>query len=1180
MKYKILFSVLVILFACLLVSGTASARNIYTFDDLMAIHEDLNGNHTLMRNITFTQNNSDDFYPIGYFLDPFTGTFNGNGYTISNINYSDQATPEIGFFGYTSGANISNLTLKNVSMKGNLYTGGLIGRALNTKITNCSALNSDISGEGYVGGLVGYMWNSSAERCYTTNDVSGTVDLVGGFVGLLTYNSSVNDSYATGSVNGEEYVGGFAGLAEDSQILRCYTTSPVGFDKFIGGIRGTNIVSSFSSQAGNNLTGLTYWVTTDNDVRNATRSWNISEGVNLRNIWYTNSTILTDYPQLFWSYVSPVPTSLRFGSSSFLSGTTGTPYVASIIAESDTPVVWSVSSGSLPDGLALYTGSDVASITLMAATTTHSVAISGTPTKAGTYNFDIMATNDAGSTTQSFTITVDNAAPEISTKSLPAGVVWKDYSSALEVTGTPPITWSVASGSLPAGLTLGETTGIISGIPSATGEFDFIVQATNVAGCATQSLSITINSLPTITTESLPAGVVGIDYSQMLTATGTTPITWSLASGSLPAGLILDGATGVISGTPSTAEKFDFTIKATNAAGSITQELSITISDLPIISTKSLLTGVVGIDYSQTLVATGATPITWSLASGLLPAGLTLDETTGVISGTSSATGEFDFTVQAANTAGSATQPLSITVNALPEITTTSLFAGIVEKDYNQALAATGTTPITWSLSSGSLPAGLTLDETTGVILGTPSATGEFNFIVEAMNAAGGATQSLSITVNALPEITTISLFAGIVGIDYSQALAAIGTTPITWSLSSGSLPAGLTLDETTGLISGTPSATGNFDFTVQAANTAGSSTQSFSITVNALPEITTTSLFAGIVEKDYSQALAATGTTPITWSLSSGSLPEGLTLDETIGVISGTPSTTGEFDFTVQATNVAGSATQSLSITINALPEITTTSLFAGIVGKDYSQALAATGTIPITWSLSSGSLPEGLTLDETAGLISGTPSATGNFDFIVEATNAAGSATQSLSITVNALPTITTVSLPGGIIEKDYSQTLTSMGTSPIEWTIDLGLLPEGLELSSDGIISGTPSEIGPFTFTVKAVNIAGDDTKELSIEITVANSGGGSGTGGATVVNSSNNSTPSNVSSNGSSNVSSNGSSNVSSNGSSNVSSNESSNVSSNGPSNEFSNSFVNMWKKYIVEPFKRFFQWIFG
>ena len=295
MKYKILFSVLVILFACLLMSGTASARNIYTFDDLMAIHEDLNGNHTLMRNITFTQNNSDDFYPIGYFLDPFTGTFNGNGYTISGVHYSDQATPEIGFFGYTDGANISNLTLKNSNMRGNLYTGGLIGRADNTTITNCSALNADISGEAYVGGLVGIMWNSSAERCYTTNEVSGNKDLVGGFVGLLTHNSNVNDSYATGSVNGEKHVGGFAGLAEDSQIFRCYTTSPVGFDRFAGGINRTNIVSSFSSQAGNNLTGLTYWVTTDNDVRNATRNWNISEGANSRNIWYTYSSFLTDY---------------------------------------------------------------------------------------------------------------------------------------------------------------------------------------------------------------------------------------------------------------------------------------------------------------------------------------------------------------------------------------------------------------------------------------------------------------------------------------------------------------------------------------------------------------------------------------------------------------------------------------------------------------------------------------------------------------------------------------------------------------------------------------------------------------------------------------------------------------------------------------------------------------------
>ena len=853
--------------------------------------------------------------------------------------------------------------------------------------------------------------------------------------------------------------------------------------------------------------------------------------------------------------MQPVPTSLRFGSSSFLSGTTGTPYVASIIAESDTPVAWSVSSGSLPDGLALDTGSNAASVTLMEATTTHSVAISGTPTKAGTYNFDITATNDAGSTTQSFTITVDNAAPEISTKLLPAGIVWEDYSQILVVAGTPPVTWSLASGSLPAGLTLDGTTGVISGIPSATGKVDFTVKATNVAGSTTQALSITVNALPAITTESLPVGVVGIDYSQTLTATGTTPIAWSLASGSLPAGLKLDETTGVISGTPSTAEKFDFTIKATNAAGSITQELSITISDLPVIITESLSAGIIGKDYSQTLAATGAIPITWSLSSGPLPAGLTLDGTTGVISGIPSATGKVDFTVKATNVAGSATQELSITVNALPAITTELLPAGVVGIDYSQTLEATGTTPIDWSLASGSLPTGLTLDETTGVISGTPSTTGKSDFIVKATNIAGNVEQELSITISDLPVIITESLSAGIVGIDYSQTLAATGTTPIIWSLSSGSLPEGLALNETTGVISGIPSATGKSDFTVKATNIAGNVEQELSITVNALPTITTESLLAGIVGKDYTQMLVATGTTPITWSLASGSLPVGLTLDGTAGIISGTPSTTGKSDFIVKATNIAGNVEQELSITINALPTITTESLPDDIVGNDYTQTLAATGTTPITWSLISGSLPAGLTLNETTGVISGTPSTDGKSDFTLKATNIAGSATQELSITINALPTITTESLPRGIVNNEYTQMLAVTGTSPIEWAVDLGLLPEGLELSSDGIISGTPSEIGIFTFTVRAVNVAGDDTQELSIEITVANNNGGSGTGGA-IVNPSNNSTSNNSTSN-----------------------NSTSNGSSTGSSNKSSNSLVDMLKEYIIEPLKRIFQQIF-
>jgi fibronectin type 3 domain-containing protein len=169
---------------------------------------------------------------------------------------------------------------------------------------------------------------------------------------------------------------------------------------------------------------------------------------------------------------------------------------------------------------------------------------------------------------------------------------------------------------------------------------------------------------PAITTSSLPNGAVGTAYSQTLTATGSTPITWSIESGALPAGLSLSGA-GTISGTPTTAGTSNFTVRAANAAGSATKALAIVIDQggsgaALTITTASLPNGMKGKAYSQTLTATGDTPITWSIESGALPAGLTL--TAGVIAGTPETVGTSNFTVKAANAGGSVTKALSITI--------------------------------------------------------------------------------------------------------------------------------------------------------------------------------------------------------------------------------------------------------------------------------------------------------------------------------------------------------------------------------------------------------------------------------------------------------------------------------------------------------------------------------------
>ncbi|MDD5772675.1 MAG: putative Ig domain-containing protein [bacterium] len=349
---------------------------------------------------------------------------------------------------------------------------------------------------------------------------------------------------------------------------------------------------------------------------------------------------------------------------------------------------------------------------------------------------------------------------------------------------------------------------------------------------------------------------------------------------------------------------------------------------------------------------------------------------------------------------------------APPVITTASpLPTGIRNVFYSQTLAATGGfTPYKWVRTAGTLPAGVTLS-TSGVISGTPTNTGTFSFTVKVTDGIGSiATKTFSLRVVNQVSITTVSpLPAATLGTSYSINLAATGgISPYTWSKTAGTLPNGLTL--TGSRISGIPTAVGTFNFTVRVMDTLGLfATKDFSITVSigVLSITTGTPLPAGILGSSYSRTLTATGgISPYSWLLTAGSLPNGLVLSGT-GVISGRLTATGTFNFTVQVMDSVGTiATKAFTMTVNIGPlSITTVSpLPSGTLGTSYSRRLSASGGVsPYSWSLTAGNLPNGLVLSGT-GLISGTPTATGTFNFTVQVMDSVGTtATKGFSLTVN---------------------------------------------------------------------------------------------------------------------------------------------------------------------------------
>jgi len=735
-------------------------------------------------------------------------------------------------------------------------------------------------------------------------------------------------------------------------------------------------------------------------------------------------------------------------------------------------------------------------VTGNATATTNSLALANVQAgDAATY--DVVVTNASGSIVSNpVTLTVTTAAPVITNSPLTAaGTVGTAFSFTITATNSPT---GYTATPLPTGLSINAGTGVISGNPTTAGTTAVLLGATNGTGTGNATLTITVAAAgvaPIITNSPLTAaGTVGTAFSLAIAASGSPT---SYTATPLPAGLAINSTTGVITGTPTTVATTAVLLGATNSTGTGNATMTITVGAAgvaPVITNSPLTAaGTVGTPFSFAMTASGSPT---SFTASPLPAGLVINATTGVITGTPTTAATTAVLLGATNAFGTGNATLTITVGAAgvaPIVTNSPLTAaGTVGTPFGFTITASGS-PTTYTATP--LPAGLSIVAATGAITGTPTAAGTTAVLLGATNASGTGNATLTITVAATgvaPTITNSPLTAaGTIGTPFSFAITATGSPT---SYSSGALPAGLVLNRTTGVITGIPTTQANSIVVLRATNAFGTGTATLTITTVAAasaPVITNNPLTAGgTFGAPFAFSITASGS-PTSYSASP--LPAGLTIVAATGAITGSPVELGTTEVLLTARNATGADTAILTLTIaesTTAPFITSPAIAHGTVGVPFvTYQITGTG---MPESFTATGIPAGLTFDFLTGAINGTPTVAGTSNVVITARNSAGVGSAKLTITIappGVAPIITSPATAKGIERQPFVTYFVSGTGLPTSFSATG--LPAGLSINAlTGAINGTPTTAGSYVVTVTATNSVGTTTSNLTILVATSN------------------------------------------------------------------------------------------